>query len=324
MQKFSATSLITFILLLAACSSKATSIGEGASGSTLHPVSIEAYMEKDFNGSDLQLGNILAQNEVYTRYSITYRSGNLTISGIMNIPNGTGSFPVIILNHGFADTTQYKSGGGLKNEQDYLARKGYVVVHPDFRNHALSDKDENAEIQFRLGYAEDAINAILAVKAARLPNIDTQRVGMLGHSMGGGVTLNALVIRPDIIDAAVLYVPVTGSARAFYEKWTWYNFSRARAIRSLYGSPRQNPEFWDAVSAINYLDRITGTVMIHHGTADRTVPLQWSRDLNERLTTLGKDSTFHTYEGEKHLFEKDWQLLMERSMEFFDAQLKVK
>jgi dipeptidyl aminopeptidase/acylaminoacyl peptidase len=66
-------------------------------------------------------------------------------------------------------------------EQDYLARRGYVVLHTDYRNHAASDDDPKADMQLRLGYTEDVINAVLAIKKSPLPYLDKERVGLLGR-----------------------------------------------------------------------------------------------------------------------------------------------
>src|SRR3989344_6618078 len=178
-----------------------------------HPVSLPALMAKEIIGSGFTIGQVLADNESYTSYYITYNSGDLKISGIMNRPKGPGPFPLLILNHGHIDTDIYTNGRGLKREQDYLARRGYVVLHPDYRNHADSDKDPDDEYSLRFSYTEDVINAVLAIKAADLDFVDTKHVGMLGHSMGGGVTLNVLVIRPDLVDAAVLFAPVSADYR---------------------------------------------------------------------------------------------------------------
>ena len=160
-----------------------------------YAVSLPALMRKDYEGRGLRLGAALAEYSTYTRYAVTYLSGDLRISGIMNVPDGNGPFPVLILNHGYIDPAYYVTGQGLAREQDFLARRGYVVLHTDYRNHAGSDDDPTAERRMRLGYTEDVINAVLAVKRSPLPFLDGDRVGLLGRSMGGGVTLNALVVR---------------------------------------------------------------------------------------------------------------------------------
>src|SRR3989339_1743249 len=147
-------------------------------------------MEKSLVGRDLKLGRVLARNAKYTRYYITYYSNDLKISGIMNVPSGKGPFPVLILNHGYINPKIYTNGRGLKREQDYLVRRGYVVIHPDYRNHADSDKDSSQHLSLRLGYTEDVINAVYAVRESGFTFFDKENIGMLGHSMGGGITTN--------------------------------------------------------------------------------------------------------------------------------------
>lgn len=296
----------------------------GAAAATAHSVSLPALMQRDFDGRDFTLGDVLATTDAYTRYYLTYRSGGLRISGIMNLPHGKGPFPLLILNHGHIDTAIYTNGRGLKREQDYLARRGYAVVHPDYRNHAESDDDPESEERFRLGYTEDVINAILAVRAATstLPTVDATRVGMLGHSMGGGVTLNVLVTRPDLVDAAVLFAPVSADVRDNFERWTTRRPELAQRLVERYGSPTSSPQFWSNLSAVNFFDRVTTPVLIHHGTADADVPIAWSQELEAALLAEGKMVTLHTYSGEPHEFIKAWPQVMQRTLEFFNSQLK--
>ncbi len=287
-----------------------------------HPVSLDALSRKEFNGSDLRMGAVLAENEAYVRHIITYRSGELTISGILNIPKGDGPFPLLILNHGYIDPAIYTNGRGLKREQDYLARRGFAVLHPDYRNHAFSDKDPDNDVRLRIGYIEDAINAVLAARGAELPSIDAERVGMLGHSMGGGVTLGALIVRPDLIDAAVLFAPVSADMRDNFERWMKSRREIADAITERFGSPEDAPAFWDGVSASAHLDRITAPVLIHHGIADDAVPLAWSETLEAGLRREGKDVTLHIYDNEPHEFTAAWPQVMERTAGFFKEQLQ--
>ena len=129
--------------------------------------SIQEMKEKIFVWSDLVLEEVLASNSAYTRYRISYNSNGLSISGIMNIPTGDWPYPLVILNHGYIDPAVYTVGRGLKREQDYLARNGYVVLHTDYRNHWLSDDstDLNQNYYFRsYFYGTDSINAINAVE----------------------------------------------------------------------------------------------------------------------------------------------------------------
>ena len=288
----------------------------------IEPVSLPALMEKEWDGRDFTVSTILDDNSSYTRYYITYLSGDLRISGIMNVPKGEGPFPVLILNHGYIGTSVYTNGRGLRREQDYLACRGYVVIHPDYRNHADSDDDPDYEVNFRLGYTEDVINAVTAVRKAGLPYIDGSRFGMLGHSMGGGGTQNVLVVEPDLVQAAVLFAPVSRNAIENYERWTERRPEVAKKIVEKYGLPDENPEFWQNISTPTFFDRVQAPLMIHHGTADESVPIEWSDRLSEELRELDKDVEYYIYDGQPHEFTSSWGQVMQRTVDFFDREVK--
>jgi len=294
-------------------------------GESFDAVSIPALMQKEFNGRDLTFSRVLDDNTVYTRYYITYKSGELTISGIMNIPKGNGPFPVLFLNHGHIDTSIYTNGRGLKREQDYLARRGFAVLHSDYRGHADSTKDPNADINFRLGYVEDVINAIYAVKnsnAPQLNSIDKNNIGMLGHSMGGGVTLGVLVTKPELVKASVLFAPVSGDVRDNFERWITRRPETAKRIIELHGLPEDNPDFWDNVSPKEFYEKIQTPILLHHGTADDSVPIEWSDKLNDQLTAINKPIEYKVYPGQPHEFTSAWPNVMQTTLDFFTEHLK--
>jgi len=295
--------------------------------------SLQYVIFKSYDGHSLKRERILAENPYYTRYYITYQSDEFKISGIMNVPKGEGPFPVIILNHGYIPTSVYTNGRGLKREQDYLAKNGYVVLHPDYRNHAGSDDDPENEVNMRIGYLEDVINAVYAVKNSSYDFVDKKNIGMLGHSLGGGIALNVMVTKPRIVQAYVLFAPIHADYRYNYDKWIRkkspdlakrieHKFGAPDKLRSMFMSPEENPEFWDNISAINFLANITDPLMIHHGTADQTVPIEWSDELEKKLYESDKDFYYYTYENEPHEFIKSWPLVMERTLEFFDNYLQ--
>lgn len=288
----------------------------------VNPVSILGLAEKNYDGRNLKLGEVLADNSTYTRYYIEYLSGDLTISGIMNVPKGEGPFPVLILNHGYIDPAIYTNGRGLKREQDYLASRGYVVIHPDYRNHASSSKVEDNHLSLRLGYTEDVINAVYAVKESNLRFLDKNNIGMLGHSMGGGITLNIITAKPDLVKATVLFAPVSADYRDNFNKWTRDREDEASDIISAYGEFEDNQAFWDEISPINYLDRIQTPIMLHHGTEDESVPLEWSDKLDQAMRQENKPITYYVYPDERHEFINEWPIVMQRTNLFFETYLK--
>ncbi|QQR79237.1 MAG: alpha/beta fold hydrolase [Candidatus Moraniibacteriota bacterium] len=284
-------------------------------------------MAKTYDGRDFRVGHVLDDQVAYTRYFITYKSGEFTISGIMNVPKGTPpatGWPILFLNHGHIDTAIYTNGRGLKREQDYLARHGYAVIHSDYRNHAESDDDPENELHFRLGYTEDIINAIYAVRAAGLSYLDGERIGMLGHSMGGGVTLNVLVVAPELVDAAVLFAPVSANYVRNYERWTQRDSEIGKRLIERYGTPEEAPDFWNGISAKNYFNRIRTPIQTHHGTSDESVEIMWSDELDDWLTEADKEHEYLVYPGEPHEFIMAWPTVMSRTLAFFDQHVKAK
>jgi dipeptidyl aminopeptidase/acylaminoacyl peptidase len=275
-------------------------------------------------GTDLKLGRVLARASSYTRYAVSYRSDALTITGVMNVPAGTGPFPVVVLLHGHIDEDVYVTGQGFRREQDSLARNGYVAFHIDYRNHAGSDDDPDNDVDLRLGYARDAIAAVEAVKASTLSFLDRARIGLLGRSMGGGVAFNVLVARPGLVDAAVTYASVSTDAVDNYERWIRYADGRqelVRAIDARHGSPEANPEFWKGISSRTYVDRITTPVLMHQGVVDDTCPVAWARETVAALKAADVDVTYYEYANENHYMYSAWARSMQRTLDFLKANL---
>ncbi|HLD07768.1 MAG TPA: alpha/beta fold hydrolase [Candidatus Peribacterales bacterium] len=273
-------------------------------------------------GTELMLEYVISTNTAYTQHAISYKSNGLTVSGILNIPEGEGPFPLVIFNHGHIPASIYTRGRGLRREQDYLAREGFAVLHTDYRGHGESDESPDTRMVYDAGleYAMDSINAVLAVREAKLPKIDSTRVGMLGHSLGGGVTLNVLTSHPEIVNAAVLYAPVNSDA--------WENFTRWRdereegdRTREALGTREENPSAWDALSSLTELSNLRAPILLFHGTEDSDVPEDWSDTLSQRLTELGKEVTYIEYEGEKHEFIPKWKDFMEKTASFLHQEL---
>ncbi len=284
------------------------------------PVSLPALMRETFRGSRITPVRVVAETDAYTRSEVRYRSGDVVVSGILLRPRGPGPFPGIVLNHGYIDPSSYVTGQGLAREQDHLARAGFAVLHTDYRGHATSGPTTDVERESRLGYTRDAINAVLALENE--PYVDPDRMAMLGRSMGGGITLNALVVRPGLVDAAVIYASVSSR---FLDNLRHFTLPRrpeaARAMFDRFGTPAADPTFYRQLSSRTYFDRITEPVLLHHGTDDESCPLAWSRATQRLLARAGVESRLDVYPGEHHAFVPQWQRSIERTVRFLRAQL---
>src|SRR2546428_3276436 len=165
---------------------------------TLNPLAIDAMRQRDYPGSDLAIEQTLGPGSNYRRYLASYRSDGLKIFGLLTVPTGrkpAGGWPVIIFNHGYIPPAQYRTTERYVAYVDGFASHGYIVFKPDYRGHGSSEGQPSSAYGSP-GYTVDVLNAVTTLQ--RYPDADRNRIGMWGHSLGGNVTLRALVIDPRI------------------------------------------------------------------------------------------------------------------------------
>ena len=155
----------------------------------IFPFTIDGLRAHKYRSGKIHIRSTLDETEKYTSYLIDYPSDGLRITGVMQIPTGDGPFPVIIMNHGFFARTVFSSGDGTDRSSAFLAEHGYLTLASDYRSWGDSDIGNSF---FYSGLVIDVINLMNAVPS--IPQADATRIGIWGHSMGGGVTLKVLTV----------------------------------------------------------------------------------------------------------------------------------
>jgi dipeptidyl aminopeptidase/acylaminoacyl peptidase len=297
---------------------------------TLVALAIDAMRQREYPGSDLAIEQTLAAGTNYRRYVASYQSDGLKIFGLLTVPNGpkpaTG-WPVIIFNHGYIPPTVYRTTERYVAYVDAFARDGYIVFKPDYRGFGSSEGTP-VSAYYSPNDTVDVLNAVTSLQ--RYAAADPNRIGMWGHSMGGNITLRALVIDPRI-KVAVIWAGVTATYKDLLENWhppaadrppPSFGGGARQNFLSQFGTPEQNPRFWDSISPMAYLADITAPIQLHHGTGDVEVPLQFSQTLAKDLQAAAKPVELYTYAGADHNIAQDFTLAMARSVAFFDGNLK--
>ncbi len=289
---------------------------------------------RTYGGGAFEVVQSLGAGPEFTRDLVRYESDGLWIHGFMNTPVGDGPFPVAIVLHGYIDPAVYETLAYTTRYADALARAGYLVIHPNLRNYPPSDSGPNA---YHVGMAIDVLNLIALVQGgasgtggasntggegplaapAVLAAADGERIGVMGHSMGGGITWRVITVSA-AVDAAVLYGAMNADEAI--------NIAQRRIWRAERGddAPAGEPDAPSAldlrrISPSTYLAEITTPISIHHSDQDATVPPEWSAQAYADLTALGKDVAYYRYQNTPHTFRGEQDaLFIERMVAFFD------
>lgn len=302
---------------------------------TLHPMQIEALRQGEFPGSEIVIEETLQRGANYSRYYAYYLSEGLKIYALLTVPDGEmppGGWPGIVFNHGYIPPREYRTTERYIAYVDWLARSGYIVFRIDYRGHDRSEGSPSGAYGSP-GYTVDVLNAVTSLK--NFPQTNPEKIGMWGHSMGGYLTLRSMVVSPEI-KAGVIWAGVVASYPDLLTRWRRSGSfptptpggspGGSRSWRSgwaeLYGTPEENPDFWNAVSANSYLADLSGPVQLHHGTADDSVPLEFSNLLAAQLQQAGKPYELYIYEGDNHNLSNSFDTAMNRTIQFFDQYLK--
>ncbi len=300
-----------------------------------NPISMAALAAADLTGGDLRLGAVRERTSAYTSYDVTFRSTTagrgtppLRISGVLNVPTGRGplgghGWPAVVLAHGYIDPAYYVRGQGMTRERGFLAQRGFVALHVDYRNHAESTDDPRIETAVRLGYAADAIAAVHALRDSADVRVDPDRIALFGRSMGGGVMLKALVAEPDLFAAGVGWASVSSLEGQNFDHFQRPDASVAQlraAFRGRHGLPDDDPAFWRGVSPRPDFDRVTAPVLLVHGRFDDTCPPPWARTTQRALRAAGVDSTLEWYD-DGHAFGPAFVAAMDRTVRFLRTKM---
>lgn len=141
--------------------------------------------------------------------TVSYKSGDETVSGFLALPEGGGKHPAIVVIHEW-----WGLNDQVKEDAQKLAAQGYVALAVDlYRGKVATTPDEAHELM--RGVPDDRgirdLEAAFAYLAAR-PDVKANKIGSVGWCMGGGWSIKLAMSEPKLAACAVNYGPLPTEA----------------------------------------------------------------------------------------------------------------
>jgi carboxymethylenebutenolidase len=145
---------------------------------------------------------ITASSFAATSKTVSYKSGDETVQGILYTPEGKGPFPGLIVIHEWWGLNDW-----VKEQASKLADQGYVALAVDLYRGKVATTPEEAHEIMR-GVPEDRAASDLHAAFAFLqsqPNVKKNRIGAIGWCMGGGYSLDVALQEPALAADVINY-----------------------------------------------------------------------------------------------------------------------
>lgn len=258
-------------------------------------------------------------NPSYIQEEITFRTEGVDydFKGTLTYPKKEGKYPLMIM----------ISGSGLQNRDeeimqhrpfaviaDYMANNGIAVFRYDDRGFG----SENAELfnATTLDYALDVESAINAVK--NHPNIDTDKIGLVGHSEGGliapivasrnsEVDFLILLAGPGVNGMEVLIEQTKAICKVNgYSKKEIEEQLKALKKGELAGHSHPWMKCFLELEPSVYLEKVKQPVLVLNGTKDLQVLYKQNLPAIEKALKKGGNKSYeiHKLKGMNHLFQE--------------------
>ena len=217
---------------------------------------------------------------------ITYRSriGDMEIPAYVYQPRekrGPGGHPAMVWVHGGVHGNWGASMWPFVKE---AVERGYVIIAPEYRGSTGYGVEHHEAIDYG-GYEVDDVLTAYDWLVENLPHVDPDRVGIMGWSHGGFITIHAITREDHPFQVGVANVPVTNLIFRLSYKGPSYqrSFSTQQRIQGL---PFEKREIYEERSPYYLVDDLETPLQVDLATNDRDVNFVEASQLVYKLRDL--------------------------------------
>jgi len=222
----------------------------------------------------------------------------LPLSGWLYRPRGAkGPGPLVLSFHGGPEAQERPS---FRADYQALLSQGISVLAPNVRGSAGFGKrfvnlDNGA---LRAGAVDDV--AAAAGWAIRSGVADPKRLGIMGGSYGGFLTMAGLTAFPGVFAAAANLYGIVNFATFFRHTEPWM----AAISKTEYGDPETQAALLREISPIQRLDEVTTPTLVLHGANDTNCPVLEAEQVVESLKRRKVPVRYVLFPDEGHGFRR--------------------
>lgn len=224
--------------------------------------------------------------------------------------------PLIVLAHG-------EVHGNVATDEELhvvreLVEQGYAVIAPDYRGSSGYGGDFWRQIDYG-GLEIEDVHAARQFMLDRYPQLDRQRVGIIGWSHGGAIALLTVFAHPDDYRACYAGAPVSDLEERIRRRGVTYE--------QLFAAPyhvgktlAQAPDEYHRRSPAWNAEKLRTPLLLHANTNDEDVTFGEVERLIRAFKAADKDFTCHIYTNAPggHYFNRlDTRLALESRAEIW-------
>ncbi len=222
------------------------------------------------------------------------------IPALLLKPEGPGPFPVLIEIHGGPESQRRLQYASAIPTDQFIQSLGIAVLSLNVRGStgygkAYSHLDDR---ELRLDAVKDVVAAVEWLRAR--DDVIGDRIGVMGQSYGGFLTLASIALHPELWAVAVDVVGIANFVSFLERTGPWRRKHRSEE----YGFLETDREMLERISPLTYLENIRTPLFVIHGRNDPRVPLFEAEQIVAALEGRGQTVELRVFDDEGHGLSK--------------------